>query len=49
MGVSVTLYRDDINWVIGNISSVKPGKYMISESNPLDVIYSPKLNIFQAI
>ncbi len=49
LGVSVTLYRDDINWVIGNISSVKPGKYMISESNPLDVIYSPKLNIFQAI
>ena len=49
LGVSINLYRDDVNQVVGNINSVKSGKYQLSQSNPLDVIYSPKINIIQAI
>lgn len=49
LGVAINLYRDEFNEVIGNINSIKPGKYTLSKANNLDVIYSPKINIFQAI
>lgn len=49
LGVSINLYRDEVNQVVGNINSVKPGKYQLSPQNPLTVMYKPKLSIFQAI
>lgn len=49
LGVQIALYRDQMNEIIGVVNSINQGKYALSESNPLDVVYTLKINIFQAI
>lgn len=49
LGTSILIYKDQLNQVIATVNDIKPGKYAISKTNKLDIIYSPKLNIIQAI